>query len=124
MPPPTKQGGAASGKEKKKGADEPIRSTKDLHEELIKNIRDSDSSLRIEVSALNDDEIDEQIEKHKESLEIAEQRRKYTEDMAKKIKEEDEAAEKASKAALYEKEKRDRLNQEYTIATSKLEDVQ
>jgi len=36
--------------EKKKDPDAPIRSTKDLHEELIKNIRDSDSSLRIEVS--------------------------------------------------------------------------
>ena len=42
--------------------------------------------------------------------------------MAKKIKEEDEADAKASKAALAEKEKRDRLNQDYTISTSKLED--
>ena len=34
---------------------------KDLHEELIKDIRDSDTSLRIEVSKLNDDEIVVQI---------------------------------------------------------------
>lgn len=51
----------AAGKEpeKKKDPSEPIKNVKDLHEELIKNIRDSDSSLRIEVSTLNDDEIDE-----------------------------------------------------------------
>ena len=84
-----------------------------MHEELIKSIKDSDSSLRIEVSKLNDDEIDEQIEEHKASLEVAEMRRKSAEAMAKKIKEEDEAEAKASKAALVEKEKRDRLNQDY-----------
>ena len=43
----------------KKKTDEPIKNIKDMHEELIKSIRDSDSSLRIEVSKLNDDEIDE-----------------------------------------------------------------
>lgn len=45
--------------EQKKDPEAPIKTTKDLHEELIKNIRDSDSSLRIEVTKLNDDEIDE-----------------------------------------------------------------
>lgn len=69
---------------------------------MIKNIRDSDSSLRIEVSSLNDDEIDEQIEAHKESLKIAEMRRNSAEEAAKRIKEEDEAEEKAAKAALVE----------------------
>jgi hypothetical protein len=51
----------------KKDPEAPIKSTKDLHEELINNIRDSDSSLRIEVSKLSDDVIDEQIEAHKET---------------------------------------------------------
>ena len=95
-----------------------------MHEELIKSIRDSDSSLRIEVSKLNDDEIDEQIEQHKASLEIAELRRKSAEAMAKKIQEEDEADKKASKAALIEKEKKERNNQDFTITTTKLEEGQ
>lgn len=50
-----------SGIKAEKGPDrsKPIKSNKDLHEELIKSIHDSDSSLRIEVSKLNDDDIDE-----------------------------------------------------------------
>lgn len=108
----------------KKKTDEPIKNIKDMHEELIKSIRDSDSSLRIEVSKLNDDEIDEQIEEHKASLEVAEMRRKSAEAMAKKIKEEDEAEAKANKAALIEKEKKDKLNQDFTISTTKLEEGQ
>lgn len=117
-----KEGKGGELSEKQKDPDAPIKSTKDLHEELIKNIRDSDSSLRIEVSSLNDDEIDEQIEAHKESLKIAEMRRTSAEAAAKRIKEEDEAEEKAAKAALVEKQNKDRLNQDYTISTSKLEE--
>lgn len=49
---------------------------------MIKDIRDSDTSLRIEVSKLNDDEIDQEIENHKESLKVAEMRRKGAEDAA------------------------------------------
>lgn len=55
-----------------KKAEEPIHNVKDLHEELIKDIRKSDSSLRIEVSKLNDEAIDDEIENHKETLKIAE----------------------------------------------------
>lgn len=40
-------------------ADDPIKTAKDYNEEIIQHIRDSDSSLRIEVSKLNDEEIDE-----------------------------------------------------------------
>ena len=43
----------------KKDKDAPIKNQKEYHEELIKSIKDSDSSLRIEVSKLSDDEIDE-----------------------------------------------------------------
>ena len=50
---------AVNKSEEKKDPDAPIKNVKDLHEELIKNIKDSDSSLRIEVSKLSDDEIDE-----------------------------------------------------------------
>lgn len=114
---------SATPKEIKKDPEAPIKSTKDLHEELIKNIRDSDSSLRIEVSKLNDDEIDEQIEKHKETLEIAEMRRKSAEEAAKRIKEEDEADAKASKAAMAEKDKKSHETADYTISTSKLEEI-
>lgn len=109
--------------EAKKDPEASIKSTKDLHEELIKNIRDSDSSLRIEVSKLNDDEIDEQIEKHKEDLEVAELRRKGAEDAAKRIKEEDEAEAKAEKAAMAEKEQKSNATPDYSITTSKLEEV-
>ena len=51
-------------------------------------------------------------------------RRKSAEAMAKKIKEEDEAEAKANKAALIEKEKKDKLNQDFTISTTKLEEGQ
>ena len=74
------------------------------------------------MSQLNDDEIDEQIEAHKETLKIAELKRKSAEEAAKRIKEEDEAEEKKAKAALAEKERLDRLHQDYTISTSKLEE--
>jgi len=105
-----------------KKADEPIKNVKDLHEELIRDIRKGDSSLRIEVSKLNDEAIDEEIESHKETLKIAEQKRKHSEDVAAKIKAEDEAEWKASKAAMAEKEKKDKYNQDFTIVSSKLEE--
>ena len=105
-------------------ADDPIKSAKDYNEEIIQHIRDSDSSLRIEVSKLNDEEIDEQIEEHKESLKIAELRRKNAEIAAKRIQEEDEAEAKKKEAALVEKEKKNRINQDWTISTDKLEDLE
>merc|ERR1712032_73163 len=83
-----------------------------------------DSSLRIEVSKLNDEDIDEQIESHKETLKIAELRRKSAEDAAARIQAEDEAEKKAAEAALVEKENKQRLNQDWTIATDKLEDLE
>jgi hypothetical protein len=113
---------AAKPRESKK-AEEPIKDVKDLHEELIKDIRKSDSSLRIEVSKLNDEAIEDEIESHKETLKIAEQKRESAEAMAAKIKAEDEAEGKASKAAMAEKEKKAKLNQDYVIESSKLEEV-
>jgi hypothetical protein len=68
-----------------KKAEEPIKNVKDLHEELIKDIRKSDSSLRIEVSNLNDEAIDDEIENHKDTLKIAEQKRALAEETAAKI---------------------------------------
>lgn len=38
---------------------DPIKTSQDYNEEIISHIRDQDSSLRIEVSKLNDEEIDE-----------------------------------------------------------------
>ena len=68
-----------------KKAEEPIHNVHDLHEELIKDIRKSDSSLKIEVSKLNDEAIDDEIENHKETLKIAEQKRALSEETAAKI---------------------------------------
>lgn len=85
-------------------AGDPIKSSKDYNEAIIQHIRDSDSSLRIEVSKLNDEDIDEQIEAHKESLKIAELRRKSAEDAAARIQAEDEEEKKKAEAALVEKE--------------------
>lgn len=107
-----------------KKAEEPIKNVKDLHEELIKDIRKGDSSLRIEVSKLNDEAIDEEIENHKETLKIAEQKRASSEAMAARIKAEDEAEWKASKAAMAEKEKKAKYNQDFTIVSTKLEENQ
>jgi len=42
---------------------------------LVKSDKDSDAPLSIEVSKLSDDEIDEQIEQHQESIKVAELRR-------------------------------------------------
>ena len=100
---------AAAPREYKK-AEEPIKNVKDLHDELIKDIKKSDSSLRIEVSKLNDEAIDDEIESHIETLKIAEQKRESAEAMAAKIKAEDEAEWKSNKASMAEKEKKAKLN--------------
>lgn len=49
-------------------------------------------------------------------------RRKGAEDAAKRIKEEDEKEAAKEKASLAEKEKRAKLNQDFIITTSKLEE--
>lgn len=76
------------------------------------------------MSKLNDEDIDDQIEAHKESLRIADLRVKAAEKAAERIKEEDEAEKKKAEAALVEKERKNRLNQDWTIATDKLEDLE
>ena len=103
---------------------DPIKTNKDYNEAIVEGIREGDSSLRIEVSKLNDEDIDEQIESHKESLKIAELRRKSAEDAAERIAKEDEEEKKKAEAALAEKEKKARLNQDWSIATDKLEDLE
>lgn len=105
-------------------AGDPIKSKKDYNEAIVQHIRESDSSLRIEVSKLNDEDIDEQIEAHKESLRIADLRKKSAEDAAARIKAEDEEEKKKAEAALVEREKQARLNQDWTISTDKLEDLE
>jgi hypothetical protein len=49
---------------------------------------------------------------------------KAAEKAAQRIKEEDEAEKKKAEAALVEKEKKNRLNQDWTITTDKLEDLE
>lgn len=71
---------------------------------MVKNNKDSDAPLRIEVSKLSDDEIDEQIEQHQESIKVAELRRQSAEEAAKRIREEDEADDKAKNDAKKKKE--------------------
>jgi hypothetical protein len=56
-------------------------------------------------------------------LKIAEMRRKGAEDAAKRIKEEDEADAKKEKAALAEEEKKAKQGPDYTISTSKLDEI-
>jgi len=50
-------------------------------------------------------------------------RRKGAEDAAKRIKEEDEADAKKEKAALAEEEKKAKQGPDYTISTSKLDEI-
>lgn len=50
-------------------------------------------------------------------------RRKSAEEAAKRIKEEDEADAKKDKAALAEKEKKAKQVPDYTISTSKLDEI-
>jgi len=71
---------------------------------LVKSDKDSDAPLSIEVSKLSDDEIDEQIEQHQESIKVAELRRQSAEEAAKRIQEEDAADEKAKNDAKKKKE--------------------
>jgi len=85
-------------------AGDAIKSSKDYNEAIIQGIRDTDSSLRIEVSKLNDEDIDEQIESHKETLKIAELRRKSADDAAKRIQDEDDADKKKAETSMAEKE--------------------
>ena len=71
---------------------------------MVKSDKDSDAPLSIEVSKLSDDEIDEQIEQHQESIKVAELRRQSAEEAAKRIQEEDAADEKAKNDAKKKKE--------------------
>jgi len=89
---------------------------------LVKGNKDPDAPLSIEVSKLSDDEIDEQIEQHQESIKVAELRRQSAEEAAKRIQEEDAADDKAKNDAKKKKEVQ-QTGQDYAIETTKLEEA-